>query len=235
MRRPGDMESTEVHRSADSPDRALLTARRLSCTLAGRVLWQDISLDVAPGARWAISGPSGCGKSVLLRTLAGLVPHEQGEIRLYGKAFEQWWPPAYRAQVVYVSQRPALAEGTVESALAAPFGLRAHRGRSYSRDAARQYLERIGLDGAFLQQDTGDLSGGEAQVAAVLRALLLEPGILLLDEPTASLDSTRAMQIEALIREWLAGSAGRAYVWTSHDAAQLARVTDRGVSLGGAA
>ncbi len=213
-------------------DAGLLVARSLSCSVAGRALWRDLALSVRPGERWAITGPSGSGKTVLLRTLAGLTPLQDGEIRFDGKPMDAWWRPAYRARVAYVAQRPALPEGTVDAALAAPFRFRVHHGRKYSRDAASRCLAAAGIGAAFLDQDTDRLSGGETQVVNLLRAILIAPDILLLDEPTASLDPARTAAVEALVRDWMAGDAARACVWTSHDAAQLARVTDRALPLG---
>ncbi len=209
-----------------------LSVRDLGCVIGGRKLWHGIHLTVGPGDRWAIAGPSGAGKTLLLRTLAGLVARDSGEISLAGKPLERWWPPAWRAQVVYVPQGPTLPEGTVEAALAASFRLRVHRDKQFPRDTVRRYLDAVCLGADFLGQDAGRLSGGEAQVVNVLRALLIEPSILLLDEPTASLDSGRAARIEALIDDWMAGDHERACVWTSHDQAQLERVSDRSLVLG---
>jgi len=209
-----------------------LVARGLSCSVDGRALCRDLALSVRPGERWAITGPSGSGKTVLLRTLAGLTPRQDGEIHFDGKPMDAWWRPAYRARVVYVAQRPALPEGTVEAALAAPFRFRVRHHQKYSRDAASRCLAAVGIGATFLDQDTERLSGGEAQVVNLLRAILIAPDILLLDEPTASLDPKRTAAVEALVRDWMAGGEARACVWTSHDAAQLTRVTNRTLALG---
>jgi putative ABC transport system ATP-binding protein len=140
--------------------------------------------------------------------------------------------PAYRARVVYVPQRPSLPETTVEAALAVPFGLRMHREKVFSPAVARRYLDALGMDASFLTQRTEKLSGGEAQIVATLRAVLIEPTLLLLDEPTTSLDAARVERIEMLIGNWLERDHGRAYVWTSHDRNQLARVSDKILTLG---
>lgn len=232
------MPEPQAIRDAASTDAApapLLLARGLRRTVGERVLWHDLTLTLRAGERWAIAGASGTGKTVLLRTLAGLAPLEAGELLLEGKPFRDWWPPAWRARVGYLPQRPALPEGSVDTALAAPFRLRVHRTQAYSAAKASRMLEAVGIQPAFLHKQTADLSGGEAQVAAVLRGLLVEPAILLLDEPTASLDPTRTRQVEALIGEWRAADPQRACAWTSHDPAQLARVSDHRLSLDGAA
>jgi putative ABC transport system ATP-binding protein len=228
------IDSTDYRRGAmvATRDAPLLSAHGLACTLAQRCLWRDVTLCVHPGERWAVAGPSGSGKTQLLRTLAGLTAPSAGDIRFGGRALAAWWMPAYRARVVYIPQRPSLPETTVEAALAVPFGLRMHRGKVFSSAAARRYLDALGMNASFLTQRTEKLSGGETQIVATLRAVLIEPTLLLLDEPTTSLDAARAERIEALIGDWLERDHGRAYVWTSHDRDQLARVSDKILTLG---
>ena len=213
-------------------DAPLLSARGLACTFEQRCLWRDVTLCMHPGERWAVAGPSGSGKTQLLRTLAGLTAPSAGDIHFEDQALATWRMPAYRARAVYVPQRPSLPETTVEAALAAPFGLRIHHGKVFSPDAVRRYLDALGMNAAFLAQRTEKLSGGETQIVATLRAVLIEPTLLLLDEPTTSLDVARAARIEALVGDWLERDHGRAYVWTSHDSDQLARVSDKILTLG---
>lgn len=211
---------------------ALLAAHGLACSVAGRVLWRDIGLELRAGASLAVTGPSGTGKTLLLRTLAGLRSAEQGAIRCEGKSLADWWIPAFRARVVYLAQRPALPDGSVREALAAPFALRVHRGQRFDAARALRMLDDIGLPPTFLEQATDDLSGGEMQVAALVRALLIEPSVLLLDEPTAALDPERTRRVEALLQTWLGAAPQRACIWVSHDAAQVGRVSQRALALG---
>lgn len=214
---------------------ALLRASALACALAdGRTLWQDLQCALHPGESLAVVGPSGVGKTLLLRTLAGLRSADAGEVWFDGRRLDDWWLPGYRAQVVYLAQRPGLPDGSVRDALAAPFALRVHRQRSFAPADALRCLSQLDLPPAFLDQATDDLSGGEAQVAALVRALLIQPRVLLLDEPTAALDPERTLRVEALLRAWLTDDAQRACIWVSHDAAQVARVSDRVLALGAA-
>lgn len=232
------------HRSANEaltgfPDpstaKPLLQARGLRFAIAERALWEDLELSLAPGERLAIAGPSGSGKTLLLRTLAALEPIQSGEIIFQGRALADWSMPAYRAHVVYLPQRPALPEGKVEAALQAPFHFQVRKHRPFPAEQARQLLQMLGRDEAFLQQQTERLSGGESQIAAMLRALLTAPDVLLLDEPTASLDPEAVAAIEKLIATWLHEKPDRACVWTSHDRQQLERNSDRVMSLAPAA
>ncbi len=215
-----------------SAGQPLLEARRLGFTIDGRMLWQDLDLTLHAGESLAVVGASGSGKTLLLRTLAGLEPVQSGEVLFHGRALSDWSMPAYRARVVYVPQRPALPEGQVESALRAPFRFHVHRHRHFPADRAHELLTRLGRDRQFLQQRTERLSGGEAQIVALLRALLIASDVLLLDEPTASLDAGAVAAVEALIDGWLQEQPRRACLWTSHDRQQVQRISDRTLLLG---
>lgn len=212
-------------------DETLLEAHHLAFHIEGRTLWQDFDLVLRAGERLGITGPSGSGKTLLLRTLAGLEPLQGGELMFCGRALAAWSMPAYRARVVYVPQRPTLREGTVQAALRAPFEFRLRRGHAFPDEQAHTLLQALGRDDGFLHQRAERLSGGETQIVAMLRALLIAPDVLLLDEPTASLDATTVAAIEQLITHWITAQPGRACVWTSHDRTQLERVTDRLLTL----
>jgi putative ABC transport system ATP-binding protein len=191
-------------------------------------LIRDVSLVVEPGERLAILGNTGAGKTVLLRALALLDPLHAGSIRWRGRVVRGEDVPAYRTQVIYLHQRPALLDGSVEDNLRHPFTLRAHRGRRFDRRPVLELLEGLGRPAAFLAKSSRDLSGGEAQIVALLRAVQLDPAVLLLDEPTASLDPATARAVEGLIDRWFAaGRGGRSLVWVSHDHDQAHRVTGR--------
>lgn len=211
---------------------ALIEAEGLARRVEGRWLWRGLDLSLAAGERLAVRGPSGAGKTLLLRTLAGLEPVEDGVIRYQDRELAAAAMPRYRAQVVYLAQRPAAVAGTVEDALRLPFRFRVHRGRPFPREAILENLAVLGRDESFLRRPAERLSGGEAQLVALLRALAIEPQVLLLDEPAASLDEEAAAALETLVGAWLQADRSRAVVWTSHHAAQLERVTDRSVWIG---
>ena len=113
---------------------------------------------------------------------------------------------------------------TVEAALGHPYDLRVHRHQRFDRDRAVELLAALGRDAAFLQKTVGDLSGGEIQITSLVRALQLNPTILLFDEPTAALDGPTAAAVEQLITAWLDEDAARAMVWVSHNLEQAQRV-----------
>jgi len=211
---------------------SLLHAHQLAFCINGRMLWKNLDLALARGERLAIGGATGSGKTVLLRTLAGLEPLQAGTIYFNDQALSSWSMPAYRARVVYVPQRPALAESTVKNVLQSPFKFRVRRDQPFPLQLACEHLAALGRNSDFLTQRAERLSGGEAQIVAVLRALLVASDILLLDEPTASLDAEATAGIETLIARWLGEQSHRACIWTSHDRSQLARISDRTLALG---
>ena len=193
-------------------------------------LWRGVELSLTAGEQLTLRGPSGSGKTLLLRVLAGLDDPQEGRVVFKGRPLNDWDIPAYRSEVSYLHQRPALFEGTVETNLRRPFSLNAHKGKTFDRARVLELLSKLGRDERFLELDADTLSGGEGQLVALVRALQLEPGVLLLDEATASLDPETVSRVEALLADWVA-QGERACLWTSHDPAQLARVASRSYDL----
>jgi putative ABC transport system ATP-binding protein len=199
---------------------------------SGAWLICGVSVSVGFGERLGVLGPSGAGKTVLLRAVAMLDPLDEGSIRWDGRIVRGEAVPEYRKRVIYLHQRPALLDGTVEENFRYPFTLRAHRDRAFDPIRAEDLLARLGRESGFLAKGSRDLSGGESQIVGLIRALQLDPAVLLLDEPTASLDPATAGAVEGLLDEWLATRPdGRALVWVSHDADQARRMTGRRVYL----
>lgn len=206
---------------------ALLQVERLSRQdpLSGRNLLDDVSLDLLAGLVTALVGASGSGKTLLLRAAALLDPVDAGQVRLLGRTPRRSEIPDFRRRAVYLHQRPALSGRTVEEALRAPLELGVHRERPFDREGIVRRLEQLGRDATFLAQAVADLSGGESQIAALLRALQLEPSVLLLDEPTAALDPTTARAVERLLLDWIAERPERRAIgWVGHDVEQVDRV-----------
>lgn len=189
-------------------------------------LLQPIDFTLHAGDRVSITGASGSGKSVFLRALALLDAPTSGQILWNNQPIGNTQIPHYRSHISYLSQRPALLDGSVEDNLRFPFSLKTLRKRSFDLAAVTTLLGHAGKAPVFLAKRAGDLSGGESQVVSLIRTLQLNPEVLLLDEPTAALDPTSSREVEALIDAWFAGDPARACIWVSHDLDQARRMSD---------
>jgi putative ABC transport system ATP-binding protein len=217
-----------------APTQPLLEAEHLGRRHPDRSRWllDDVSLTILPADRLGVVGPSGAGKTLLLRALSLLDPLDRGEIRWQGRRIQRDRVPGFRAQAIYLHQRPALNGDTVEATLRQPFSLATHRRQHYQRDPLVARLGALGRDASFLEKRVSDLSGGEGQITALLRALQLDPLLLLLDEPTSALDPEATRAVETLVDGWVAESDGfRAVVWVSHDQSQVLRVAQRIITI----
>ena len=178
----------------------------------GGALVDGLDLRIESPGITAIMGPNGAGKSLLLRLLHGLLEPEAGEVRCAGRRLDA----ALRRRQAMVFQKPVLLRRSVAQNLDFVLG---RKGRA-RRDAL---LERAGL-AHRATAPARRLSGGEAQRLALVRALATEPEMLLLDEPTASLDPAAILAFEALLRE--ASAQGTKLILVTHDAGQARRLAE---------
>jgi ABC-type iron transport system FetAB ATPase subunit len=201
-----------------------------------RVGWESgssigpLDIDLEAGACVALVGPSGSGKTTLLRSWARLIEPMEGELRLDGALPEHYGWPRFRRALHYLSQRPALGDGTLRDTLERPFTFESSPS-DFDLEAALALLEDLGLGGMDLDRRPSTFSEGEQQRVALVRALLLEPLCLLLDEPTSALDEESVSQVEALLAARREGT-GMAVIWITHDRQQVARVSSRVLELG---
>ena len=231
----------------------MLQVNNLSRKVSGNWIWENISFELSAGQRLALSGTSGSGKSMLLRTIAGLdvlekgPSGEEGSISFSGKSITEWEMPQYRTRIGYVPQYPAFLDESVEECFKRVLTLNANQKKFYDRGKILLWLEELSLPdkGDFtelLNHPARELSGGEAQVVAIFRTLQLEPQVLLLDEPTSSMDTELTRLIEDLLEKWHKCSAEffpappdqqaqRAWIWVSHNPEQLTRTCGQTYSL----
>lgn len=172
----------------------LLTLTDVGLTLSGKSVLSDISMNIGKGAFISILGPSGGGKSSLLRILNGLQSPTEGFAFYNGADISSFDPIELRKKIGLVFQTPVMIPGTVRNNLVLPFQWN-KRNSAPNDSRLGQILELVGLDPNVLEQDGRDLSGGEKQRISLARTLLNEPEVLLLDEPTASLDPGMASRI----------------------------------------
>ena len=158
----------------------------------GPTVLDDASLVIEPGTYSLVRGPSGSGKSTLLRLLCLLEEPQAGRILFRNTSVFDMVPAELRRSIAYVQQMPNLLPGTIRENLLLPFSFKSNENMAVPSDAdleagLQSFLLDLSLDGK------GDcLSVGQSQRVCLLRSLLLHPEVLLLDEPTASLDAESA-------------------------------------------
>lgn len=212
----------------------LLEALRLSRVdpTTHAALLNPVDFSLRAGERVVITGSSGSGKSLLLRALALLDAPADGSLTWMNQAVLAQDIPRFRTQVCYLAQRAALVEGTVADNLRFPFTLKALRERTFDIGIAERLLVQAGKNAGFLDKQAADLSGGEAQIVAVVRVLLLAPQVLLLDEPTSALDPQSAAAVETLVVQWFEQHPEACgYIWVTHDQEQARRMSSRWLSM----
>ena len=180
----------------------------------------DVSMTIEPGPT-ALLGPSGSGKSTILRLLNRLADPDEGVVRIDGEDVRSEDVLALRRRAVLVPQLPAPLPGTVADNVRYGPSL---IGRSVE---VTPLLDRAGLNGSYAEREASQLSVGEQQRVMLARTLALEPEVLLLDEPTASLDAAATTAVENALRNLRDVSL----VLVTHDAGQAERLAERTIHL----
>jgi tungstate transport system ATP-binding protein len=178
-------------------------------------------LDVPRGQVFAMLGPTGSGKSTLLRMLAGLESPTAGQLLAGGQPLYDGGNSALGRAATLVFQRPLPIRGSVRTNV--EYGLRVRRERDSAR-RVNQVLAGLRLD-RIAAQSAGSLSGGQLQLVALARALVVHPEVLLLDEPSAHLDPAHVALVEEAV---LADQRerGTTVIWATHNLFQARRVAD---------
>jgi ABC-type Fe3+/spermidine/putrescine transport system ATPase subunit len=207
----------------------LLEVRNLELRNGGSVLLSGLNLELHASELAGLSGPSGCGKTTLLRVIAGIIDGHTGRIRYRGKAAgEDGWP-VYRRRVLLLAQRPALLNLSVRENLARPFAYKSAE-QEFPEDHARALLDRLRLEDVAFGKNARQLSEGQQQRVCLARSLLLEPEVLLLDEPASALDADAVSAVEEELKERVQSSGCTALV-VSHSREQLGRWCGRIIDL----
>ncbi len=214
----------------------MLSVEALSATYhqGGRTIRavDGLSLTLAPGETLGLVGESGCGKSTLGKTLLRLVPSAGGRVRfdgtdithLSGRALQ---PFRRRMQMVFQDPSSALnPRQTTESLLAGPLQVHGVRSRSERRRRVEAIVDRVGLPRSALTRYPHEFSGGQKQRIGIARALVLQPDLLICDEPVSALDVSIQAQILNLLVD-IKQQEKLSYLFISHDLGVVRYIADR--------
>ncbi|HEY3316815.1 MAG TPA: ABC transporter ATP-binding protein [Coriobacteriia bacterium] len=208
--------------SAETRAAPILRAEGIRKSYRGRLALEVTELEVEAGTTYALLGSSGAGKSTLLRILGLLERPDAGRVLLDGRELSAR-DRRSRMRLAMLFQKPYLFRGTVGENVA--YGLKARRVNPRERDArVAAVLERVGLPG-FAGRDARTLSGGEGQRAALARALVVTPEVLLLDEPLSYMDPLNKERLTREFAEILRGE-GVTTVYVTHDQEEAYAVAD---------
>jgi len=192
----------------------------------------EVDLEIYAGETLALVGESGSGKSTLARCIVRLIEPDSGEVELDGKSIalvkSRELPTVYRdMQMVFQDPNSSLnPRMTVRQIIEEPLRLHLHTPKRDRRDVVRRLLSRVGLQDAHLDRLPHQLSGGQRQRVGIARALAVQPKVLILDEPTSSLDVSVRGQILQLLAD-LQEDTGLAYLFITHDLQVARRLADR--------
>jgi putative ABC transport system ATP-binding protein len=196
---------------------------KVSLSRGGRKILDEVTFSTVGESIFLVFGESGSGKTSLLRLVNRLDEADAGDVTVGGRSVREHPPFVLRRRVGMIFQEPRLLEGTVRRNIL--FAARYH-GIDVDLDLI---AERVGLGGMTARQvDT--LSGGEQQRTAIARALAVRPEVLLMDEPTSSLDEEASREIEALLEE-LAVTDKLKIVFVTHSRGQIERLGGRGIVI----
>jgi spermidine/putrescine transport system ATP-binding protein len=200
-----------------------LRADAVAKRFASHAAVDSLSFAVERGSFFSILGPSGCGKTTLLRMIAGFIAPDSGDIQIGGRSM-QGVPPNRRPVNMVFQQLALFPMMTVGENVA--FGLaRRGIGGAERRRRAEAMLGRVGLDGAAGKR-VDQLSGGQRQRVAIARSLVLEPTLLLLDEPLGALDLKLREHMKIELKK-LQASFGTTFVYITHDQSEALVLSDR--------
>ncbi len=201
---------------------AIIKVKNLSFRAGKDTIVDNVSLELRKGELVFLQGPSGSGKSTVLKLIADLLPPSEGELFYKGQNYQSLEPVELRKQVTYCFQDAYLFGERVIDNLAFPYQIRKQKP---DLQKMRHALREFGLAEELLEQNVSTLSGGEKQRIALIRSLLFDPEVLLLDEITSALDPESTALTESIIAERC--RKGCSALWISHDPEQAERLGER--------
>jgi len=181
-----------------------------------RVLSKGISLSLKKGEIVPLVGPSGCGKSTLLRAIVRFFPYQNGNIYFKNSDIQHLTPAELRTNVTLLLQKASFDPGTVKENLLTPFSFKNVKRDIPDKNELKDCLSKCSLPEKILESDISKLSGGEAQRVSLARTMLLNPTVVLLDEPTSNLDEESSAKLVSAIKEWVKDGE-HAVLWIVHE------------------
>lgn len=192
----------------------------------GKKIINDVTLHIAEGDFITIIGSSGSGKSTLIRLIADLISPTEGNITFKGEDYHSFEPTKLRRKITMCFQTPSLFGETVWENMTFPFMI---RDVSVDREKIESYFELFQMPKEYLEKDVYSLSGGEKQRIALIRSLLFDPEVLLLDEVTSALDEENTAIVEKVICE--RNEAGTTVLWITHNIEQSEKMGSRRIQI----
>jgi len=204
------------------PSEPVLSLRHVSKDFVAQRAVADVSLEIPRGAFYSLLGPSGCGKTTILRMIAGFETPTAGEVWLNGARIDSL--PPYQRNVNTVFQSYALFPHlTVQRNI--EFGLKHKKGPGDIRTRVLEVLRQVHLETKASRRPS-QLSGGERQRVALARAIVLQPDVLLLDEPLSALDPQLRKQVRTELRD-LQRRVGVTFLFVTHDQEEALSMSDQ--------
>ncbi|HEM6266060.1 TPA: ABC transporter ATP-binding protein [Streptococcus suis] len=198
----------------------------LTCQVSGPIL-KNLTFDIQEGEFFVLIGPSGSGKTTTLKLINRLIEQTDGDIRIQGKWLKDFNLRDLRLETGYVLQQIALFPNMTVAENIALIPEMKGLGKDETLKKTRELLTKVGLDpDSYLDRLPKDLSGGEKQRIGILRAIIANPKVLLMDEPFSALDPISKGQLQDLIKD-LHEEFKMTTVFVTHDMDEAVKLADR--------
>ncbi|MGQ7545079.1 ATP-binding cassette domain-containing protein [Streptococcus suis] len=198
----------------------------LTCKVSGPIL-KNLTFDIQEGEFFVLIGPSGSGKTTTLKLINRLIEQTEGEVFFQGKRLKDFDLRELRLETGYVLQQIALFPNMTVAENIALIPEMKGLGKEETLTRTRELLAKVGLEpDSYLERLPKDLSGGEKQRIGILRAIIANPKVLLMDEPFSALDPISKAQLQDLIKE-LHEEFKMTTVFVTHDMDEAVKLADR--------
>lgn len=207
-------------------DTKILSLLNVGYRVNDETILQNITFNVNEGEKVTVTGPSGSGKSTLMKLVGSMLTPSEGTIEYLGTSVENIEPTEFRKEVSYFFQNAQLFDETVRDNLSFPYMIREEE---FSETRGKELLEQVKLPSTYLTKPIKNLSGGEKQRIALVRNLMFQPKVLLLDEISSSLDAENRNIISDMIDE-MTGEKRVTVLTITHDEKEISEA-DRVVRI----